>query len=114
MSTETLAVILSALGLLITLGGGAAAGLAWVVRRFDAFETKLTAQITAGDTALAAQIKTVESGLGQRIDALDLKIDAVDAKLTRRIDALHEDLTEVKIAIARLEGPSRPPRLVTH
>ncbi|QBE49847.1 hypothetical protein [Leucobacter triazinivorans] len=84
MSNETLAVILSALGLLITLGGGAAAGLAWVVRRIDASETKLAH-----------------------------RIDAVNTTLTDRIDGLQGEVTEVKIAIARLEGRAQPPRMLT-
>ncbi len=73
MSIEALTVILTALGLLITLGGGAAVGLAWVVRR----------------------------------------IDAVETRLADRIDGVHSEVTEVKIAVARLEGRSQPPLIVT-
>lgn len=95
MSDETLAVILSALGLLITLGGGAAAGLAWVVRRIDASETKLAGRIDAIDTKLTD------------------RIDSVNTSLTDRIDGLHAEVTEVKIAVARLEERSRPPHMLT-
>lgn len=95
MSNETLAVILSALGLLVTLGGGAAAGLAWVGRRIDAVDTKLTDKIDALDSKLSS------------------RIDAVDTKLSGRIDGLQDDVTNIKIAVARLEGRSRPPLMLT-
>ncbi|MFK0403152.1 hypothetical protein ACIQTT_12530 [Microbacterium sp. NPDC090225] len=67
MSAETLAIVVSAIGIVLTLGASMLAGFAWCVRR----------------------------------------IDAVDAKLTTRIDAVADDVTELKIALARLEGPAR-------
>ncbi|MBO0980964.1 hypothetical protein [Microbacterium sp. SD291] len=35
------------------------------------------------------------------------RVDAVDSRLGQRIDRLSDEMTEVKIAIARLEGPPR-------
>ena len=35
------------------------------------------------------------------------RIDAVDEKLTARIDAVAADVTDLKISVARLEGPPR-------
>ena len=67
MSAETFAVVLSAVGIVLSLGTAMLAGFAWCVRR----------------------------------------IDAVDAKLTTRIDAVADDVTELKISVARLEGPAR-------
>lgn len=67
MSAETFTIVLSAIGIVLTLGTIMLAGFAWCVRR----------------------------------------IDAVDAKLTTRIDAVADDVTELKIAVARLEGPAR-------
>ncbi|RGE18863.1 hypothetical protein [Leucobacter sp. wl10] len=84
MSNETIAVILSALGLLVTLGGGAAAGLAWVVRRIDALDMKLST-----------------------------RIDEVQMKLSARIDQVERDVTEVKITVARIDGRSQPPLMLT-
>lgn len=43
-------------------------------------------------------------------DKLTARIDAVDDKLTARIEAVERELVEVKIGIARLEGP--PHRLL--
>lgn len=78
MSVETLTIVISAIGIVLTLGASLFAGFAWMVRRIDAVDTKLTA-----------------------------RIDAVEEKLGARIDALADEVTGVKIAIARLEGPPR-------
>ncbi|KQY77977.1 hypothetical protein ASD13_04795 [Microbacterium sp. Root1433D1] len=67
MSTEVLAIIISAVGVVVTLGTSMFVGAAWMVRR----------------------------------------IDAVDEKLTARIDAVAADVTDLKISVARLEGPPR-------
>ena len=89
MSVETLTIVISAIGIVLTLGASLFAGFAWMVRRIDAVDTKLTTRINAVDEKLTA------------------RIDAVDEKLTARIDALADEVTGVKIAIARLEGPPR-------
>ncbi|AZH80030.1 hypothetical protein CSX12_17045 [Microbacterium sp. Y-01] len=82
MSPETLTIILSAIGVVLTLTTSLFAAGAWMVRRID-----------------------------DRIDAVDEKlstrIDAVDDKLSARIDAVATDVTDLKIAVARLEGPPR-------
>jgi hypothetical protein len=71
VSTEVLAIIISAVGVVVTLGTSMFVGAAWMVRR----------------------------------------IDAVDEKLSSRIDAVAADVTDLKISVARLEGPPR--RLLT-
>lgn len=78
MSAEIIAIVLSAGGLLLTLGGTMFAGFAWCIRRIDA----------------------VERSLGARIDAVERTLGA-------RIDAVAYDTTELKIAVARIEGPQR-------
>ncbi|PRB12043.1 hypothetical protein [Microbacterium sp. MYb62] len=86
MTTETLTIILSAIGIVLTLGTSLFAAGAWMIHRID-----------------------------DRIDAVDEKlssrIDAVDEKLSSRIDAVAADVTDLKISVARLEGPPR--RLLT-
>lgn len=57
-----------------------AGGFAWVLHRIDKVDERLSA-----------------------------RIDGVEDRLNNRIDGLHGELTEVKIAVARLEGPG--PRL---
>ena len=82
MSMEVVAIVVSAIGVVLTLGTSFIAAGAWMVRRLD-----------------------------DRIDGLDRKlstrIDAVDEKLSTRIDAVASDVTDLKISIARLEGPPR-------
>ena len=67
MSVELIAVVVSAVGIVLTLGTTMLAGFAWCVRR----------------------------------------IDNVEERLTARIDGVAAEMTEVKIAVARLEGPER-------
>lgn len=104
MSAEIIAVVLSAVGIVVTLGTSMFVGFAWCVRRTDAVERRLN-----------ERIDDVERKLSDRIDALDSRlndrIDDVERKLGARIDALGHETTEVKIAVARLEGPV--PRLLT-
>ena len=71
MSTEVLAIIISAVGVVVTLGTSLFAAGAWMIRRIDD------------------------------------RIDAVDEKLSTRIDAVAADVTDLKISVARLEGPPR-------
>ncbi|AZH80031.1 hypothetical protein CSX12_17050 [Microbacterium sp. Y-01] len=93
MTPEILTIILSAIGVVLTLTTSLFAAGAWMVRRID------------------DRIDAVDDKLSTRIDAVDEKlstrIDAVDDKLSTRIDAVATDVTDLKIAVARLEGPPR-------
>lgn len=71
MSTEVLTIVVSAIGIVLTLGTSLFTAGAWLVRRIDD------------------------------------RIDAVDEKLSSRIDAVAADVTDLKISVARLEGPPR-------
>ncbi|WP_426621283.1 hypothetical protein [Microbacterium sp. As-52] len=71
MSTEVLTIVLSAIGVALTITTGLFAAGTWMVRRIDD------------------------------------RIDAVDEKLSARIDAVAADVTDLKISVARLEGPPR-------
>jgi hypothetical protein len=93
VTTETLTIVLSAIGIVLTLGASLFAAGAWMIRRID------------------DRIDAVDEKLSTRIDAVDEKlstrIDAVDEKLSSRIDAVAVDVTDLKISVARLEGPPR-------
>ncbi|KJL22230.1 hypothetical protein RN51_02110 [Microbacterium oxydans] len=82
MGTETVTIVLSALGIVLTLGASLFAAGAWMVRRID------------------ERIDAVEEKLSTRIDG-------VEEKLSTRIDAVAADVTDLKISVARLEGPPR-------
>ena len=126
MSVELIGVVVTAFAVLVTLGSGMFAGFAWVVRRIDGvdgklsgridgLEGKITARIDGVERKLSARIDGVEEKLSARIDGVEEKlsarIDGVERSLSARIDGLQAELTEVKIGIARLEGP-RPHLIV--
>ena len=84
MSAEVISIILVAVGVLITLGGGFFAGLAWLLRRID-----------------------------ERFDKVDERFAKVDERLDKvdeRLGLLQSEVNDVKVAVARLEGPY--PRLI--
>jgi len=84
MSADVITTIITAAGLLVTLSGGYLAGLAWLSRRMDTRFDKVDA----------------------RFDKVAERFDKVD----ERIHGLEVELNEVKIAVARLEGPT--PRMI--
>ncbi|MBP3976619.1 hypothetical protein [Microbacterium sp. BLY] len=104
MATDTLTIIVSAIGSVLTLGASLFAAGAWMIRRIDD-------RIDTVETKLGTRIDTVETKLGTRIDSVESKIgtriDSVEEKLGARIDAVAADVTDLKIAVARLEGPPR-------
>jgi hypothetical protein len=86
MSAEVISMILVAAGVLITLGGGFFAGLAWMIWRMD-----------------------------ERFDKVDERFEKFDArfeKIDERLSQVRSELNDVKVAVARLEGPQ--PRLIFH
>ncbi len=100
MSAEIVAIVISALGIVLTLGTTMLAGFAWCVRRIDAVDEKLSARIEGLDHRLTARIDELDHRLTARIDELD-------HRLTARIDTVIDDTTALKIAVARWEGPVR-------
>ena len=71
MTADTMTIVVSAIGVVLTLGASLFAADAWMVRRIDD------------------------------------RIDALDRKLTTRIDTVASDVTDLKVSVARLEGPPR-------
>src|SRR5690625_7964831 len=73
MSVEVISIILAAAGILITLGGGFLAGLAWVIRRMD------------------EQFDKVD----KRFDRIDQRFEQVDQrfeKVDERFERMHEQI----------------------
>lgn len=100
MPAEIVTIVISAVGIVLTLGASMLAGFSWCVRRSDALDVKLSARIEALDEKLSARIDAVDAKASERSDKLELSLGS-------RIDALAADVTEVKVAVARLEGPVR-------
>jgi hypothetical protein len=111
VSVETLTTIIGIVGVLASFGSA----FVWLLRRmdarFDQFDAKLDTRIDGVETRLTERIDGVEARLTERIDGVETRlterIDGVETRLT----AVEHGLVDVKIAIARLEGP--PPRLLT-
>lgn len=65
----------------------------------------------AGGGWIVRRIDTVEQRLGTRIDTveqqLSARIDTVNDRLGIRIDDLTGEVTDLKVAVARWEGPPR-------
>ena len=96
MSVETITIVLSALGIVLTLGTGLFAGFSWVVRRMDAIDAKAVAR----DEALRLEFT---GGFG--VLRTEMKTDI--AELRTEIGEVRRELTEVKVSVARWEGPPR-------
>lgn len=105
MPIEVLTTILTAVALLLSFAGG----FAWMITRFDQrldhglghLETKLTSRIDGVEARLSHRIDDVEARLTSRIDGVEARLERVES-----------DVTEIKVTIARWEGPSRPPLLL--
>ncbi|WP_455903754.1 hypothetical protein [Microbacterium sp.] len=114
VSVEIITIVISAVGLLLALGGTMFAGFAWCIRRSDSLRTDLAGV----EKSLGARIDGVEQKLTARIDGVERKltarIDGVESSLGARIDTVAADTTELKIAMARLEGPQRHLIVATH
>jgi septal ring factor EnvC (AmiA/AmiB activator) len=105
MSVEVISIILAAAGILITLGGGFLAGLAWVLRRMDEQFDKVDKRFDRIDQRF--------DRVDQRFEEVDRRFEKVDERFDRmdeRIRQVQSELNEVKVAVARLEGPQ--PRLI--
>lgn len=88
MSAEMISVILVAAGVLITIGGGFFAGLAWLLRRMDERFDKVDQEF-------------------EKVDQRFNKVDEGFAKMEDQISSVRSELNEVKVAVARLEGPQQ-------
>src|SRR5690625_57503 len=98
MSAEAISLILVTACVLIPLGGGFVAGLAWLLRRRDELMDNVNQRFNKVDERFAK--------LDERFAKLDERFDKVD----EQISTVRAELNEVKVAVARLEGP--PPRLI--
>lgn len=78
MSVEMITTLVGIVSILLAFAGG----FGWLVHRMD------------------ARI----DGVGEKLGA---RIDGVEEKLGARIDKVAGELVEVKVAIARIEGPPR-------
>ncbi|MDT0202979.1 hypothetical protein [Nocardioides sp. AE5] len=128
VSAEVIAIIIATATLLVTLGGGALAGFAWIVNRMDRIaenasaETRAlaakTEQALAETRALAqrtdegfAQVRADTQALAARTDQgfaqMRSELQGVRSRLDLVYVELKADVVEMKVAVARMEGPKR-------
>lgn len=88
MSPEAISLVLVAAGLLVTLGGGFIAGLAWLMRRMDERFDKVDDQFA-------------------KVDERFSKVDEQFSQVHTKLHSLQTELNEVKVSVARLEGPQQ-------
>jgi len=102
--------LIATLSAFITLGFGMVASAAWMIRRIDTSTESLR-------TDLGGRIDKVDSRIDKvdaRIDKVDARIDKVDSRLDKlddRLEGLGREITDVKVSVARWEGPR--PHLLT-
>ena len=105
VSIDALATVISFAGLLVALAGG----FGWMIRRMDAMSQRLDDRIDQQGRLLNDKIDQQGRLLADKIDEVDHrlgdKIDGVRTDLGDKIEAMGREITEVKIAVARLEGP---------
>ena len=100
VSAEVISIIFAAAGVLTTLGGGFFAGLAWLLRRMDERFDKVDVRFDKVDERF--------DRVYERFHKVDERFDKVDErfnKMDERIGQLQAELNDVKVAVARLEGP---------
>ena len=92
VSVEVITMLATAVTLLVAI----ISGFGWMINRMDARFAEVVATFNA-------RFETQDSKLDARFETQDAKLDA-------RFDRIEQEIVEVKIAIARLEGPT--PRLI--
>ena len=107
MSVDTITMLVGIASILLALAGG----FGWMIHRMDTTSSSLESKLGARIDAVDARIDTVERNLGARIDSVErnlgARIDTAERNLGARTDKINEELVEVKIAVARFEGPPR-------
>lgn len=114
VSAEIIAIVVSAAGLLFTLGGTMLAGFSWCIRRSDRVEDRLGTRMDGVEEKLSSRIDSVEERLGSRIDGVRSELVGVEERLGTRIDAVAADVIELKIAVTRIETPQRHLIIASH
>lgn len=99
VSVEIITMLATAATLLVAIIGG----FGWTINRMDA-------RFAAQDARLDARFAAQDARFDARFDAQDAKSDARFAGVDARFDRIEQEIFDVKIAIARLEGPT--PRLI--
>lgn len=102
LSADTIGMIIALFAFMVSLGGGMGAMFAHLSKRLDARFDLVDARFDLVDTRF--------DHMDARMDRMDLRFDRMDGRMDRLEQgqvALEHELVEVKVAIARWEGPPR-------
>lgn len=102
--------VITILGSTVTIIVAMASGFGWLVTRMDerfamvegrfsGMEERMDARFAASDARMDARFAMVE----ERFSGMDARFGALEERLT----GIEHEVTEVRIAVARLEGPPR-------
>ena len=116
LSADTIGMIIALFAFMVSLGGGMGAAFSHLSKRLDARFDHVDARFDQVDARFAqvdARFDQVDARLDRmdaRMDRMDLRFDRMDGRMDRLEQgqaALEHELVEVKVAIARWEGPPR-------
>jgi len=93
MSVELIAVIITAASLVVTVLGGLFAVSAWILRQMDARFDKVDARFDKVDARF------------EKVDEQFNNVNEQFKEMATQMSGLRAELNDVKVAVARLEGP---------
>ena len=118
MSIELIAIIVSSAALALSFFGVFIGGFAWMIRRTDA-QFQRAADRTDAQFAtlrnetkhdigtLRGEVSTLRDDMKHDIGTLRGELITLLREQSERISGVERELVEVKIAVARIEGPPR-------
>lgn len=103
VSVEVLTTVIAAASLLLAVIGSVFGMGAWLVKRMDALSHQSEVRTNLRFEQVDARFVEAETRTNARFD----KVEAETYRIWERLDGIQHELTEVKIGLARLEGPQR-------
>lgn len=91
MSAEIFSIIIAAAGLFITLGGGLLAGFAWMIQRMD-----------KQSASMDQRFYNFREDIRGEFSMFRDEIRGEFSTFRQDLDVIHQELGEIKIAVARL------------
>lgn len=101
MSVETITIILTAATLVVTIVGGLFGVSAWILRQMNE-------RFAQSDARVDARFDKVDARFTQADDSVNARFNTVDEQFKEmgtQMSGLRAELNDVKVAVARLEGP---------
>lgn len=115
MSVETITIIITAATLVVTIVGGLFGVSAWILRqmdeRFAQSDARVDARFDKVDVRFEkvdAQFEKVDERFTQADASVNARFNTVDEQFKEmgtQMSGLRAELNDVKVAVARLEGP---------